>query len=302
MRPVPYLGCYYADRQIPLAATIGNVVVITPEALWSHGPHGEPAADAILRFATLEIVLQLPVWPQLYADPAYWPHWIATLDDVRARLDADPLLRARVRCILVDEEASLGARGTRFDFVPGVADLRRGHLPLLLDLVCAAQTRIIAPVRERCPGIPIGTVEPQWTTDRRHPYYTPIPAIDVLGIDAYTPQPITRRRFEEVVVPVYQHAQTLGMPILMVGQAFADPSGMWQGPMPTVEQMRWYTDLAERTPHVVGLAWFLLEHPTAYDSRHGARSWGLTDAPAQLAFAQEYARRAGVAVSQVQAV
>lgn len=293
-RPVPYLGTMFADRQIPLAATCGNLVMVSPHTLWHAGPHGDPIWPALERIAHLQVILGLPVWPQVYYDPAWWPHWIAHLDDVRARLDAQPWLRERVKAIFVDEEASLGARGNRFDHVAGVVELKRHNLPLLLDLVCAAQTRILNAVRARFPGMLLGTIEPQWVLDRTHPYYTPVPAIDVLGIDAYVPPPITSERFAAFVDPVYRYAQTIGLPILMVGQAFADSSGLWQGPMITPEQMRWYGELAERTPNVHGLIWFLLEHPTAYDPRHGDRSWGLTDYPDRLYFAQWWAQRAGV--------
>lgn len=284
-RRIPNLGCYYADRQIPLAETCGNFVIVHPERLFYAGPHGDPVVTA-LAASSLQIVLQLSIHDlALWYDPSAWPVWTRYLAETHAELVAHGLLE-RVRCLLVDEECSLGARGTRFDAIPGVRELKAADLPRLLDLVCLQQTRLIGAVRRQFPGVPIGTVEPHWTEDRTSRYYTPIPNIDVIGLDAYVVPPITRERFDRFVTPAYQHAATYGKPILMVGQSFADAEGLWAGPMPTVEQMRLYTDLAESLPQVVGLAWFLLEHPSAW--QHGARSWGLTDYPDRLAAVQAY--------------
>lgn len=124
---------------------------------------------------------------------------------------------------------------------------------------------------------PIVQVETVWNADPTlggYTYYAPpFMNADILGLDAYlttggvsalsTP-PLTANadqnmldKFWSEVGQFAEHAAGYRKPLMIVGQAFhaSDPASPWFVP-PTPAQLEWFYILAQRTPAIIGVAWF----------------------------------------------
>lgn len=84
-----------------------------------------------------------------------------------------------------------------------------------------------------------------------------------------------RAWFDSEVTSTYQYVAGYGKPIFMVAGAYSDVSR----PMPTSCQLRWYVDLANSMPSVIGVSWFLYQ--STFDPRSGMK-YGLTEATASV--------------------
>lgn len=275
MKTLPYVGCYWADRTIDLAATCGNFVIVGPTMLLHQG-----GAAQILRHPHLQIVLQIPC--DLDSLTGRMDGWRTRLHHIIAGC-AEAGVLERVVAVIVDEELYSRAEGGAFAALGAP-----GPGPQLGALVCDAIERHAALVRAEWPRtVEVLHVETWWAPER----HRPVPSsLTVIGVDAYIHgAPVSRPEFDRQVVPVYRHAATLGRPILAVPQAFADESRH----MPTVAQLRWWVDLAADYPQIAALAWFCLDHPARYEAGHGTGT-GLTQHPAQLAAVRWYADFCGI--------
>ena len=147
------------------------------------------------------------------------------------------------------------------------------------DRLRARVDQILVLLRSVMPGVPIVQVENWWNNDPSLGgvgFYRPVfTQTDVLGLDAYlttggvpewgTPaltsvaDQAMLNKFYTEVGRFYEHAATYGKPLMAVGQAFRIPESPLWSVAPTPDQLEWFYVLAQRTPVVVGLAWFAVE-------------------------------------------
>lgn len=128
-----------------------------------------------------------------------------------------------------------------------------------LDIVRAWLDGVAIPiVRETWPGVPVTCLEAWWYAERVPGWYSPVPAVDVLGIDPYCPHWALGRpgAFEEFVALPLRVAAGYGRPVHLVGQAFAAPGDPLWAVMPSPAWLERTRALAAATPQVVALSWF----------------------------------------------
>src|SRR3989344_5399242 len=117
--------------------------------------------------------------------------------------------------------------------------------------------RVIGEVKQYFPGIPVKIVENNW-----NPYSAPPPDnLDILGLDLYfihtsdLCDDTQRNRFDSEVTSIVNGniRNYPGRSIYLVGPAFSD--GNYKPLSPC--QTQWYFDIAQSTPSIIGLDWYL---------------------------------------------